>query len=161
VSFTGAYYRLNEAVLLPRPQRPGGPPIIIGGNGPRRTLPLTARYADEWNGVFITPDRFAELSAQLDGLLAAQGRAPADVRRSLMLGVVYGRNDAELREQLAGRDPAELRARGMLVGGASEVREQLAAYAAAGVQRAMAQWLALDDLDRLEHFAATVQAQRT
>jgi F420-dependent oxidoreductase-like protein len=159
LSFTGAYYRLNEAILLPRPQRPGGPPIIIGGNGPRRTLPLTARYADEWNGVFITPARFAELSTQLDELLAAQGRAPAEVRRSLMLGVVYGRDQAELHEQLAGRDPIELRERGMLVGGASEVREQLAAYAAAGAQRIMAQWLALDDLDRLEHFAAHVLSQ--
>ena len=31
---------LHEAVLLPRPQRPGGPPLLIGGNGPQRTLPL-------------------------------------------------------------------------------------------------------------------------
>jgi F420-dependent oxidoreductase-like protein len=42
VSFIGEYYQLREAILLPRPQRPGGPPIIIGGNGPQRTLPLVA-----------------------------------------------------------------------------------------------------------------------
>jgi F420-dependent oxidoreductase-like protein len=159
VSYTGAYYQLNEAILLPRPQRPGGPPIIIGGNGPRRTLPLTARFADEWNGVFITPERFAELSAQLDTLLVAQGRTPSEVRRSLMLGTVYGRDETELQAQLAGRDRTELRARGMLVGTAAEVREQLAAYAAVGVQRIMAQWLALDELERLEHFAAQVLQQ--
>ena len=154
VSFQGDYYRLHEAILLPRPQRPGGPPIIIGGNGPKRTLPLAARYADEWNGVYITPARFAELTQELDKLLVAHGRAPHTVRRSLMLGMVYGRDEADLREQLAGRDREALIARGMVVGTPSEVRVQLDAYAAAGVQRAMLQWLDLDDLDRLEHFMA-------
>ena len=48
VSFDGRYFRLREAVL-PGPGRPGGPPIMIGGSGPRRTLPLVARFADVWN----------------------------------------------------------------------------------------------------------------
>ncbi|GAB4442147.1 MAG: LLM class F420-dependent oxidoreductase [Chloroflexi bacterium OHK40] len=159
VSFTGSFYRLQGAILLPRPQRPGGPPIVIGGNGPQRTLPLTARYADEWNGVFVSPARYAELSAQLDTLLAAEGREPASVRRTLMHGVVYGRDDADVAAQLAGREKAALRERGMLVGTASEVVEQLGAFAEVGVQRIMVQWLALDDLERLEHFAARVLSQ--
>jgi F420-dependent oxidoreductase-like protein len=65
-TFEGDYYQLNEAVLLPRPRRRGdvsGPPLLIGGNGPRRTLPLAARFADEWNAVYATPALFAELSA--------------------------------------------------------------------------------------------------
>ncbi|MEZ4517315.1 MAG: TIGR03560 family F420-dependent LLM class oxidoreductase [Chloroflexota bacterium] len=53
VDFSGDYYQLHDAILLPRPQRPGGPPILIGGNGPKRTLPLVVRYAQEWNGVFV------------------------------------------------------------------------------------------------------------
>ncbi|MFV9506683.1 MAG: LLM class F420-dependent oxidoreductase [Oscillochloridaceae bacterium umkhey_bin13] len=159
VSFTGHYYHLNEAVLLPRPARAGGPPIIIGGNGPQRTLPLTAQYADEWNAVFVPPAQFAALNAQLDQLVTAAGRDPAQVRRSIMTGSAYGRDQAELDQQLAGRDAADLQARGLLVGGPSEVTEQLAAFAAAGVQRVMMQWLGLDDLDRLEHFAAQVLPQ--
>ena len=55
VSFEGQYFQLWEASLLPRPQRPGGPRILIGGNGEKRTLQLAARYADEWNAVFQTP----------------------------------------------------------------------------------------------------------
>jgi alkanesulfonate monooxygenase SsuD/methylene tetrahydromethanopterin reductase-like flavin-dependent oxidoreductase (luciferase family) len=40
VDFQGKYFRLVEGILLPRPQRPGGPPILIGGRGPQRTLSL-------------------------------------------------------------------------------------------------------------------------
>src|ERR671919_2654292 len=53
VSFDGEFYRLNDALLLPRSPRPGGTPVVIGGNGVRRTLPLAARYADEGNAVFL------------------------------------------------------------------------------------------------------------
>ncbi len=156
VSFQGRYYTLHEAVLLPRPQRPGGPPLLIGGNGPRRTLPLAAAYADEWNAVLIPAARFAQLNAHLDSLLAGQGRSASALRRSLMTGIVFGRDDAELTANLAGRDPAALRERGLIVGAGAQVQEQLHALAQAGVQRVMLQWLALDDLDGLEALARAV-----
>ena len=92
LDFDGEYYQLHKAVLLPRPQRPGGPPILIGGNGPKRTLPLTAKYAAEWNGVYIPPQTFAERCELLDEMLVANGRQPSDVRRSLMTGLVFGRS---------------------------------------------------------------------
>src|SRR5947209_6545491 len=44
--FEGRHYTLDDAILLPRPRRPGGPKILIGGNGKTRTLPIAARYAD-------------------------------------------------------------------------------------------------------------------
>jgi F420-dependent oxidoreductase-like protein len=158
VSFQGRYFRLHEAELLPRPQRPGGPPILIGGNGPRRTLPLAAAYADEWNAVLVPAARFSQLNATLDGLLAEQGRPARAVRRSLMTGVVFGRDQAGLDQRLQGRDPASLRQRGILVGAASALQEQLTLLAQAGVQRVMLQWLALDDLDGLEGLARAVLA---
>lgn len=156
VSYGGEYFMLNEALLLPRPQRPGGPPILIGGNGPTRTLPLVARYADEWNAVYVPPGRFVELSALLDTLLAEQGRPASAVRRSLMTGLFFGRDEAELSAKLQGRDPAALRERGVIVGTPGAVREQLDALAQAGVQRVMLQWLTLDDLDGLEALAKGV-----
>ncbi len=158
LDFEGVYYRLHEAVLLPRPQRPDGPPILIGGNGPRRTLPLVARYADEWNALFIAPARFAELSARLDELLMAKGREAGDVKRSLMTGCILGRDAADLERKLAarGRTAAELHERGMVVGTGGQIREQLGAWAEVGVQRIMLQWLDLDDLDGLETLAAAV-----
>ena len=45
VSFEGEHYRLADAQGLPRPHRPGGPPLVIGG-GSRRVLELAARSAD-------------------------------------------------------------------------------------------------------------------
>ena len=121
VSFDGEFYRLRDALLKPRSPRPGGPPIVIGGNGPRRTLPLAARYADEWNAVLVTADRFAELSARLDGILQEAGRLPEQVRRTLMTRAVFGRTTADVERKLAGQPADELRARGVIVGTGPEV----------------------------------------
>ena len=159
VSVQGRFYRLHEAVLLQRPQRPGGPPLRIGGNGAQRTLPLAARFADEWNAVYIPALRFAELTARLDSLLAEQGRPAGAVRRSLMTGLVFGRDEAELRARLDGRDPHALRERGVIVGTPNAVLEQLHELAQVGVQRVMLQWLDLDDMDGLEALATTVVAK--
>ena len=156
VRFEGAYYQLRDAQLLPPPQRPGGPRLLIGGNGPQRTLPLVARYADEWNAFYITPARFAALNSVLDELLIAQNRRPTAVRRSLMTGLYFGHDDAALRARLQGRDAAEERGRGVVVGTQAAVREQLAAIAAAGVERVMLQWLDLDDMAGLEALARAV-----
>ena len=161
LNFDGEHYRLHEAVLLPRPQRPGGPPILVGGNGPQRTLPLVARYADAWNSIFVPPTRFAELNGRLDELLEANGRRPDEVRRSLMTGCIFGRDAAEVERLAANRNRnvEELRQRGMAIGTGNEIVEQLDEWAEAGVQLIMLQWLDLDDLDRLEAMAQAVLPQ--
>jgi F420-dependent oxidoreductase-like protein len=156
VSFDGEFYRLRDAVLMSRSPRPGGPPIVIGGNGPKRTLPLAARYADEWNAVLVTADRFAELSARLDGILQEAGRLPEQVRRTLMTRAVFGRTTADVERKLAGQPADELRARGVIVGTGPEVAEQLGRLEEAGVERVMLQWLETDDTDGLEAMAESV-----
>jgi F420-dependent oxidoreductase-like protein len=159
LDFAGDYYRLHEAVLLPRPQRPGGPPILIGGNGPKRTLPLTAKYAQEWNAVYIAPAEFAAKSRLLDELLTANGRAPADVRRSLMTRVEIGDEAALMRKKTSTLSLDELRAKGLVLGTPGEIVEQLGTLAEAGVQRVMLQWLDQDNLDDLEVLARDVMGQ--
>ncbi|HUF39487.1 MAG TPA: TIGR03560 family F420-dependent LLM class oxidoreductase [Anaerolineales bacterium] len=158
LTFYGTYYNLHDAVLLPRPTRPGGPPITIGGNGPKRTLPLVARYASEWNAVFLTPERFRERSARLDELLERQGRAPGDVRRTMMTGLFFGRSAAEVEERMQsrGRTLQESRDLGLVIGEADDVIAQLKALEAAGLERVMLQWLDLDDTERLEEMAELI-----
>jgi F420-dependent oxidoreductase-like protein len=163
LTFEGTYYRLQDAVLLPRPARPGGPRLLIGGNGDRRTLRYVAEYASEWNAVYIPANKFRELNTKLDTLLAERGRAPKSVRRSLMTGLRFGRDDAELQRKLAQRDTSanDLRASGLIVGTPSAVVDQLGELAEAGVQRVMLQWLDLDDVDGLEALAVGVLPEVT
>jgi len=170
VTYAGRFYQLRGATLLPRPQRPGGPRILIGGNGPRRTLPLVARYADIWNTIMLSPGEFRERSALLDKLLIDAGRQPGDVKRTLMKRVDFGRDKAELDRRLSWRsaDPAlagksldqvieELSTqRHEIVGTPDMLLEQIKAYVDAGVEELMLQWFDLDDIDGLRAFAKSV-----
>ena len=153
VDFQGRFFRLRGATLRLRPQRPGGPPLLIGGNGLRQTLAIAARYADEWNAVLVPLERLRELNARLDEYLAREGRRPEEVRRSLMTGLIFGRDPAEVRRKLVGRPEEALRAWGILIGTPSALREQVERLGEAGVQRVMLQWLELDDLGGLERLA--------
>lgn len=155
VTFAGKYYKLDGAQVLPRPQRPGGPGILVGGNGYRRTLQLAAQYATEWNSNFVGPAQFEQANRHLDGLLFKLGRAPRSVRRSLMTGCVFAPDPKGLEEKLKarGRAKQELIERGNVVAAGKEIKGQLNELAAAGVQRVMLQWLDLDDLDGLRELA--------
>ncbi len=159
VTFEGRYYRLENASLLPRPQRAGGPPIMIGGNGPKRVLPLAAKYADEWNAVYRTPVQFAELNGCLDALIAQSGRSPDYVIRSQMKGLVFGADQHELQNRLNGRTVSELQEGGLVAGVPSQIVDQLCQLAEVGVQKVMLQWTDLDDIAGLEVFANTVLSQ--
>jgi F420-dependent oxidoreductase-like protein len=183
VSFEGEFFQLREAVLLPRPGRPGGPAILIGGNGVRRTLPLVARYADVWNVFHLTPETFQERSAVLDDLLGQAGRQPGEVRRTMMVMVLCGESEAELKRRagfayrnwaphLADQPFAELL--GALdtmispllnsvgatfcpiVGSPEQVVNQIGAYAEAGVQELMIQWWDPDDVEGLQIYAEQI-----
>ena len=173
VSYEGEYYQLRNAILLPRPQRPGGPPLLIGGSGMTRTLPLVARYATHWNAAFISPEEYRERSVRLDELLRAAGRSPEDVQRSVMMPLVFARTRDELEQRLASRRArpefagksldeviAALHADGSAIVGTPEgVLSRIRDYQAAGAQEVMFQWLDLDDLDGLRALAETVLPQ--
>ena len=81
VSYDGKQVSLRGAQMRPVPVQQPHPPIWIGGNGPRRTLPLVARYADAWHA-FGTPKSLAESSARLDELAAEAGRDPSAILRA-------------------------------------------------------------------------------
>jgi F420-dependent oxidoreductase-like protein len=163
VDYSGEFYKLKEAILLPRPQRKGGPEILVGGSG-KRTLRYAAKYAVEWNGTSQAPAAFREHCAQLDAHLKVNGRKPSDLRRSLMTGIFFGRNKAEVAQAVAAVYRGEvseekLRAGNRLVGEPNEIVQKLGEYAAAGCQQVMLQWLNLDDIEGLEAIAKLVMPQ--
>jgi F420-dependent oxidoreductase-like protein len=77
-SFDGTYYRVTDARNVPRPVRPGGPPIMIGGSGERRTLRLVAQYADLCN-VTGGPETLTHKLDVLRAHCADVGRDPAEI----------------------------------------------------------------------------------
>lgn len=164
VDYQGRYFNLHEGILLPRPNRAGGPPLLIGGNGRQKTLPLAARYAADWNALMNTPEGFRELNQHMDKLLSEAGRKLTDVRRSMMVGTIYAEDEKVLEERVAERTRGErtsdeLRQRGFLVGTPNQMVDQLGKLAEAGVQRIMLQWIDLDDVDGLESIARDVLPQ--
>ena len=169
VTYEGKFFQLREALLLPRPQRPRGPEIMIGGNGPKRTLPLVVRFADIWNGGFLSPAAFEERSVMLDQLLRTSGRNPSEVKRTVMLSFTFGRDMTELDSRLGWRrgDPhyagksldtviEELSMDGTIVGTPDMIVEQINAYGKVGVDELVLQWFDLDDIDGLRAFATSV-----
>jgi alkanesulfonate monooxygenase SsuD/methylene tetrahydromethanopterin reductase-like flavin-dependent oxidoreductase (luciferase family) len=86
VSYDGAEISLHDARLLPLPVQRPHPPIWIGGSGPRRTLPLVARFADVWH-TWGSPDQLAALSVTVDRLAEEAGRSPAAILRASSLSL--------------------------------------------------------------------------
>jgi F420-dependent oxidoreductase-like protein len=158
VTFEGQFYQLRGATLLPRPLRPGGPRILIGGNGVKRTLTYVVRFASEWNCVMLLPDEFARLNTRLSEMLVEAGREPQSVRRSMMTGCVFDRDDAALNRKINfyGKTLEEIQQRGVVAGSSDAIKEQLETLEETGLQRIMLQWLDLDDLESLEALAKTI-----
>lgn len=86
VSYDGKVVSLRDAQVRPTPMQTPHPPIWIGGAGPRRTLPLVARYADAWHS-WGTPEGLADASARVDELAAAAGRDPQAILRASSLSL--------------------------------------------------------------------------
>jgi F420-dependent oxidoreductase-like protein len=86
VSYDGQVVSLRDAQMRPVPVQRPHPPIWIGGSGPRRTLPLVARYADVWHA-FGTPNSLREASERVDLLAVEAGRDPSDILRAASLSL--------------------------------------------------------------------------
>jgi F420-dependent oxidoreductase-like protein len=85
-SFEGRHYRIEDALNVPRPIQPGGPPIMVGGGGEKRTLRLVARYADISNFA----GHLEDVAPKLDVLARhceAEGRDPTSILRTVTMPV--------------------------------------------------------------------------
>lgn len=99
MNFAGKHYRLTGARNEPKgPQRPH-PPICIGGNGEKRTLRTTARFAQHWNFVGGTPAEFARKRDVLHGHCADIGRDPGEITHSIQIR--FDGDRGRLAEQIA------------------------------------------------------------
>ncbi|GAA4237409.1 LLM class F420-dependent oxidoreductase [Actinomadura meridiana] len=158
-SFSGEHYTLTESPALPKPARPGGPPIIIGGTGAKRTPRLAARFADEYNVPFQQPEATAAAYDRVRAASTEAGRTKPLVF-SVAQVVCCGRDEAEVARRAAaiGRDVSELRTNG-LTGTPGELVDKIGRFAELGAERVYLQVLDLQDLEHLELLAAEVMSK--
>jgi len=156
-SFDGSYYALTDSPALPKPAQRPRPPILIGGHGARRTPSLAARFADEYNIVFVSEQETAAAFGRVRAACEAAGRDPGSLVCSAGQVACCGRTGADVARRAAaiGREVAELEANG-LAGSPAQIADKLGRFAEIGATRMYLQILDLHDLDHLELIAAEV-----
>src|SRR6185436_14822802 len=87
-SFHGEHYQIEQALNVPRPVQPGGPPIMIGGVGEQRTLRIAAKYADMTHWFALGLDSLKHKTDILERYCEEIGRDPASVERTMGAPVI-------------------------------------------------------------------------
>jgi F420-dependent oxidoreductase-like protein len=116
-TFSGKWYRAENAFANPRYR--DHVPLMIGGSGEKKTIPLAARHFDHLNviaGFDELPDKVKVVRERCEEI----GRDPATLETSILLTVLLDENAKP--DQI----PAEMSQR-MLMGGANYIAEQVQA----------------------------------
>jgi alkanesulfonate monooxygenase SsuD/methylene tetrahydromethanopterin reductase-like flavin-dependent oxidoreductase (luciferase family) len=159
VDFAGEWYDLHGAVFEPKPVRPAGIPVLVGGSGPR-LKGIAARHATMFNS-FSAPWEWADVNADLDARLAVAGRAPAALERTAFVFAELSGDQAREDELVGhfqrtrGGTEEEVRRR-VVVGDPDAMVAVLRSYEAAGVGTAILNLRPPFDLAGLERFARDV-----
>ena len=144
-------------------------PLLMGGKGEKRTLPMVARHAAEWNLSRLDSEMYAQRRDFLNACCNEIGRDPQSIRHSVMTSYIIGRNEAELRERaaqvsrvipslskLSPADVLENRKDLWFIGTPEQIAAKMSMHAALGVDLFMLQHFLLDDRDALKLLAAEV-----
>jgi F420-dependent oxidoreductase-like protein len=156
-SFDGKHYQLLDAPALPKPVQRPGPPIIVGGRGPRRTPELAARYADEFNMPFKSVAETAAGFARVQALASSYERS---VTLSAGVVVAIGRTEAEAQQRAAPLHvPSALPPEDPVIGSPDRLVQRLGELAEAGATRVHLRVLDMADFDHIDLIAAEVLPQ--
>jgi F420-dependent oxidoreductase-like protein len=156
-TFRGRHYDLDGAPALPRPHRPGGPPLILGGFGTRRTPRLAARFADEFNMSSPTTAQFRRQLERVWIEAEAVDRDPATIVPSVALLVCCGRRADEVDRRVSRTGMARDAVDALGVAGHPDaIVERVQEFAAAGARRVYLDLVDLSDLDHLDLLAGEV-----
>jgi len=156
-SFEGQHHTIVGSPAIPKPIQAGGPPIIMGGYGPKRTPALAAQYANEFNLPFPPLEIYRSSCDVVRAACEARGRDPESMTYSVAQVLCVGANDAEIsrRAQNIGREVDELLQNGA-AGSPAQVLDKIASFAEAGATRMYLQVLDMDDLDHIHLLAEEV-----
>jgi F420-dependent oxidoreductase-like protein len=104
-TFEGRHYHVRDAINSPAPIQPGGPPLLIGGQGERKTLRIAAQHADAVN-LICARDEIPHKIEVLERHCADVGRDPAEINKTALMTMIPGRDEAEaekLRDEVLAR----------------------------------------------------------
>jgi F420-dependent oxidoreductase-like protein len=163
-SFHGRYHAVRDYPALVRPAQSPHPPIVVGGQGPKRTPALAARFATEYNTDGVSPEECAEAYNRVGSACEKIGRDPADITFSAVVTLCCGTSSAEIEQRkkvIAAKSGGDFT--GHLDNGAmgtpDQVAERLLAFKEAGARRVYLQLFDLIDLDHLRLVAEEVLPQ--
>lgn len=130
IDFDGRWYQVRDCEILPRGPRPGGPPLMIGSNGPRM-LRATVPYVDLWNSWFADtgnrPGGVPTLRELVDAACRDVGRDPAEVERTVAVLVLLPGGAGRFQGAYSNEAPEAL------VGSPAEMADVLRGYAREGI----------------------------
>jgi probable F420-dependent oxidoreductase len=98
VNFSGKHFMLDNVTMEPKPHRPGGPPIWIGGSGPT-ALREAARF-DAWFPTGPSVEFFAEHFPKIQAAARAAGRKPDAVTGAAYVTLAFDPNPAAAEQRL-------------------------------------------------------------
>src|SRR6202165_5261311 len=104
-SFEGKYYRIDRALNVPRPVQTGGPKILIGGTGERRTLRLLAQHGDIGHLCGGSLDELNRKKQIFEEHCEAVNRDPSEALLTLGLTLVLAENEKDSAALIAGLTP--------------------------------------------------------
>lgn len=159
-TFTGNHHRVDAVLNFPRPVRPGGPPILIGGSGERRTIPMVARYADACN-FFGDVETIRHKVQVLEASCERIGRDPGEITKTRLGPVNIAATQAEAERnakrvaEIRHVDPDRIRG-SFITGDPDSVLEQVDAFLEAGLDGMLISLPDAHDLEPIELVGRTL-----
>jgi F420-dependent oxidoreductase-like protein len=129
-SFEGRHFRIDQALNVPRPIQPGGPKILVGGGGERRTLLIAAKHADMTHWFAGSLEHLQHKTEVLEAHCETVGRDPSTITKTMGAPVLPVASEADAKAALERILPER---RALLSPGTPEQSaERLAPYVEAG-----------------------------
>jgi alkanesulfonate monooxygenase SsuD/methylene tetrahydromethanopterin reductase-like flavin-dependent oxidoreductase (luciferase family) len=150
-SFTGSYYRIDQAYCMPQPDPL--PPIMIGGGGEQKTLRAVARYADWWNLPGGSVETYAHKLTVLRQHCQAVGRNYDDIVKTWSPEAIALAETETAAYQIAEASPYK---KDVISGTPTQVAKQLQAFVDLGVERLIVRLIDFPKLTGLDLFIQQV-----
>jgi F420-dependent oxidoreductase-like protein len=161
-SYQGRHYAIRDYPALVRPVQSPHPPIVIGGQGPRRTPALAARFAAEYNADGASPAECAAAYGRVAAACERIGRDPGEITFSAVVTLCCGTSEAEIalrKKAIAAKSAGDFAGHldNAATGTPAQVAERLRAFGEAGAGRVYLQLFDLTDMEHLHLVADEVR----